>query len=171
MPCAATLHSSGASLLFQNVPQFGDSCGFKGAEEPTWDTKTAITTVQAKARLSEGLAVTCSPLWSLLVPWGHSVLPAPNPTLADVPSAGHSAISWWQSWRLHFQHHLLFLQLFIAIMLVIHTSGAALHCIQMSANTLPGQILILAANIPLWTEALFVFLLNSTAKQIAGLGS
>lgn len=112
--------------------------GLKGAEESNWDTKTAITNVQAKARLSEGLAVTCSPLWSLLVPWGPPVLPAPIPTLADVPSAGHSAISWLQSWRLHCQHHLLFLELFIAIMLVIHTSGAAVHCIQMSANTLPG---------------------------------
>lgn len=116
----------------------GKVVGLKGVEEPTWDPKTTITYSQAKARLSEGLPVTCSPFWSLSVPWGPPVLPAPNPTLAGIPSAGHSASSWLQSWRLHFQHHLLFLELFIAVVLVIHTSGAAVHCIQMSANTRPG---------------------------------
>lgn len=123
-------------LIFSNVPQFGESCGFVGSQEPTWGPKTAITNFQAKARLSEGLAVTCSPLWSLSASWGPPVLPAPNPTLAGVPSAAHSATV--QSWRLHLHHHLLFLELFIAIVLVIHTSGAAVRCIQMSANTLPG---------------------------------
>lgn len=126
----------GASSLFSDVPGFGESLWvWRELRSPP---ETQGLQSQIYRLKPEGLAVTCSPLWSLSPQWGSPVLPAPNATLADVPSAGHSAISWLQSWRLHLQHHLLFLELFIAIMLVIHTSGAAVHCIQMSPNTHPG---------------------------------
>lgn len=108
--------------------------GLKGAEKPTWDPKAAITNLQA----ARGAGCHLQPPLVTVGALGTPSAPSPKSHPGSVPSAGHSVISWLQSWRLRFQHHLLFLELFIAIMLVIHTSGAAARCIQMSANTLPG---------------------------------
>lgn len=117
----------------------GKTVGFKGAGDPTWDPKTTITNLRARSRLSAVLPAHLQPHFVAVRPMGTRCAPRRLlPALAGSPLQARPRSAASQSRRLHFQHRLLFLELFIAIMLLIHRSIAAVHHIQMSANALPG---------------------------------
>lgn len=97
-------------------------------------------------RLPGGLAVTCSPLWSLSVPWAPPVLPAPNPTLAVSPlqatvsSAGCKAGGFAFSIICCFLNYLLQLCWWSTQVVLLRVVS---KCLQTRSQ---GQILILSAS-------------------------